>query len=544
MKRKLIKKELGSIPTPIDIVKDIIRLILDSQLIKKKEYLVLDNSVGDGRFLIEYFKAYERITKNEIDLHSLFLFGLDIDSNAIKEASCKIKEMNCNISIKAGNALIGYIRPPSNYENHWSKEKLNQSYAVTFKCRNSEKLEQFSQFHWFKEWPKFLSNDGFDIIIGNPPYGISFSKTEKMLYRNIYQAFDPEIESYILFIERSIDLLCEGGLLAVIIPNNIATNYRYYNIRRFILHNVKILRIINFDKQIFPKVHVESTILFVKKESRILERRNNLVRFEMISHKNSKKKSKFLVKKVMQKDLEDNPVNMFIPQPDHIVTTILDKIKQNSIPLKELVTIYRGIELGYHSPTTSNNKINSEYVPLIAGRSIRKFRLNKEHRFIKFDSINKSVFKEKSLYLNPQKLFLRRIGHELICAFDSNQLFCVCDVYMIVPKDNMYPKQILYFEALLNSHLMAFYFKYRFSSVKKVFPKIPINFLKKLPIKLPQYPKKIFEFVEQLQNLTWNLNDADPKMIVNIQKLNKKIFDIYKMTSDEISLIERTMSNS
>ncbi len=543
MNSKLTKKELGAVPTPQLVVRHIVSLILKYQNCKKKEMFILDNSVGDGRFLIEYYHSYFKKVKNKSILKSLYLFGLDINPKAIESARSRMKEIKCQASLKVGNTLVGFLKPPSDYKRSWTEDDLNKSYAKHKKINNSTIINETCPFHWFREWPEFLLNNGFDIIIGNPPYGVSYSKTEKMLYRILYNANDPEIESYILFIERSVNLLCESGLLGVIVPSNIATNYRYASIRNFLLKRVKILNITSFNRQIFPNVHVESLILILQKCSDLPNRINNEIRFDLISYENSGEIQSTTKNIALQKDLNNTSYQMLIPKPENTIFKILEKIKYDSIALKNLVEISRGIELGYKSPRTSVIKNNPEFVPLIAGRSVRKFRLKKNYRYIRFEDDNKSIFKDKNLYLKPRKLFLRRIGHELICAYDNNQLFCVCDVYIILPKIIQSEKEIFYLEALLNSQLMLFYFKHSFTSIKKLFPKIPINYLKQLPVKLPENPEKIYRLVKCFHDLPWRNNNTNSETRKLIDKLNQEIFLVYSLTSDEQKTIKEIISD-
>ena len=55
------------------------------------------------------------------------------------------------------------------------------------------------------------------------------------------------------------------------------------------------------------------------------------------------------------------------------------------------------------------------------------------------------------------KIVIRRIGHNLILALDTNNLFCVCDVYMLILKNNINLNHLIYLEGLLNSSLINFY---------------------------------------------------------------------------------------
>jgi hypothetical protein len=115
---------------------------------------------------------------------------------------------------------------------------------------------------------------------------------------------------------------------------------------------------------------------------------------------------------------------------------------------------------------------------------------------------------------------------------------------MIVPKIIRLNKEIFYLEALLNSNLMSFYFKNRFTSIKRLFPKIPINFLKKLPIKIPENPKRIYELVEYFHDHPWSNNDTNSEMREYINELNLEIYSIYCLTSDEQNIIENIFSDS
>ncbi len=528
----LLKKDLGAVPTPLSVVRFMVKQVIQELNLKNKNFLVLDSSVGDGRFLSEFYKITKENSSFQSKVHSFRFFGLDIDPDAIKLAIMNSSNIpKEEISIKEGNALVGHLRSPIEYNSNWSDREINESFAKSINYRKSTISKNLKPFHWFKEWPQFVINDGFDLIIGNPPYGITFSNEEKGIFKNVYQAYDPELESYLLFIERSVYLLREGGIMAYLVPNNIATNFRYHNIRRFLLDNIKILRIINIKKKIFKGIHVESSILIVQRSRLESERKNNHISFEIMFPKTIETKKS--VNMILQKDIKKNSLHMFIPQPQGEIYSILEKIKEKAFSLGELVTISRGIELGFKSSRTSSEKKNTEYVPLIAGRLIHKFKLDVNQRYIKFDSTNKAIFKDANLYLTSKKLFLRRIGHELVCALDEKQKYCVCDVYIIISKDFRQKNEILYIEGLLNSQLLLFFFKYSYMSVKNIFPKIPINFLKQLPIIIPNDLGRIIGIVNDLNNLNWKENNSKRLYERYFEELNKEVFKIYKISTEE-----------
>ena len=62
---------------------------------------------------------------------------------------------------------------------------------------------------------------GFDIIIGNPPYGAKLSNKEKELFKEYY--YDVHMrtpETYCYFISLAFKLVNSNGIVSYIVPNN------------------------------------------------------------------------------------------------------------------------------------------------------------------------------------------------------------------------------------------------------------------------------------------------------------------------------------
>ena len=538
--------KLGAVATPYQITRYIVQTLLDywqksRELTQnRKNICILDPAVGDGRFLLEFAETYKSEINKKWREILVYCYGLDINSSSIQLAQTNFQKREkkaTDVSLKVGNALLGYTSPPRDWNTTWSKKKLNKTFFLINKVKEDDSREIKHLFHWFLEWPDAILNNGFDIILGNPPYGINFSREEKMLFRKLYRTFDPEIESYILFLERSIGLLRDEGFLGMIIPNNILSNYHYRNIRKFLLQNVKILKIVNFDNQVFPNIHVETCIIFLQRYSRQNERDDNHIQFGRIKNASNLEVLPLTNQFIIQKEIWNKPYQLFLPTPDIEIQRLLEKIQNNSAPLGDIVQISRGIELGFTSPLTRDVKVNSEYVPLIAGRSIKKFRIDDNIRYIKFDGDNKSIFKDKDLYLQP-KLLLRRIGHELISAYDPNHHFCVCDVYILTLKPSRPVFELMYLEALLNSKLMSFYLMQRFTSVKTIFPKIPIKFLRELPVKFPVNQTKIQDKIRDLHKKPWNSRENTSEDFKQfLSKIDLEIFRTYEINSQEQKVI-------
>ncbi len=118
--------------------------------------------------------------------------------------------------------------------------------------------------------PEVLNNDGgfvgFDVVIGNPPYGIKFIDTEKKYLKESYKAHVGKYESYGYFIEKGMEILfILNGLLSFITPHTWLTVTEAEELKFLLLSNSLILEILKLPSKVFEDAIVE-TITFISKE--------------------------------------------------------------------------------------------------------------------------------------------------------------------------------------------------------------------------------------------------------------------------------------
>lgn len=175
----------------------------------------------------------------EVAKFSLFLKLLEdaspeeIDSFAKRTGEKVLPKLDDNI--KNGNSLV------------------DMSYAK-FKpdiYEDISKLEMLKMFDWNTEF----GEDGFDAIIGNPPYirvqnMVRYSPDEYAFYKSRYSGYQTAesdlLDKYYLFIERAWTLINDNGVMGYIIPHKFMNIQSGEVIRRFVTEHKAVKKIIHF----------------------------------------------------------------------------------------------------------------------------------------------------------------------------------------------------------------------------------------------------------------------------------------------------------
>ncbi|MBT7469947.1 MAG: N-6 DNA methylase, partial [Candidatus Cloacimonetes bacterium] len=116
---------------------------------------------------------------------------------------------------------------------------------------------------------RFEYNGGFDVVIGNPPYVFArenIKENEKKHYSKIYNSAIYQINTYLLFMEKSIKLLKHKGSFGLIVPNAWLMVYSGKGIREYLLNNCNLNQIINLEGYSFENVNVETIVILAQKE--------------------------------------------------------------------------------------------------------------------------------------------------------------------------------------------------------------------------------------------------------------------------------------
>lgn len=170
--------------------------------------------------------------------------------------SCQERVLpNLDKNIRNGNSLVG-----TNYAQY-DPEVLELDGA----------LEQIRMFDWEAEF----GTDGFDIIVGNPPYirvqnMVRYSPKEYEFYKSNLSGFETAdsdlLDKYYLFIERAWSILKEGGAIGYIVPHKFMNIMSGESLRRFLSSRDAVREIIHFGThQVFKNRSTYTCILILGK---------------------------------------------------------------------------------------------------------------------------------------------------------------------------------------------------------------------------------------------------------------------------------------
>ncbi|PWI46987.1 hypothetical protein CEE45_14190 [Candidatus Heimdallarchaeota archaeon B3_Heim] len=134
--------------------------------------------------------------------------------------------------------------------------------------------EQHNFFHWGLIFPNIILQGGFDVCLGNPPYGRSIlSVKEKNILKKSYNsckgsnAKKVSLNAAGAFIERSIKLLKPEGRLAFILPFSVLRVEEFEGIRNYILERT-VINEIHDESAAFQDVTLEMCSLILTKHQK------------------------------------------------------------------------------------------------------------------------------------------------------------------------------------------------------------------------------------------------------------------------------------
>ncbi|MEO1785151.1 TaqI-like C-terminal specificity domain-containing protein [Thermodesulfobium sp. 4217-1] len=351
--------------------------------------LVIDQKVDKNR-PNSGIKALPNLETKFIAANSLI--GIDRPQNLlyiddIEEIEGKIKQIKHKFfQAKTRNNKMNLQKRDKELRKRLS-EMLNKviPFEDSEKIANFDIFDQNSSAEWFDpEW-MFGVRDGFDIVIGNPPY-IQLQKNAGLLakrYRNFnYKVFNSMGDIYALFYEKGIDLLKEDSHLCLITSNKWMRAGYGENLREFFTKlNPKIL--IDLGPGVFESATVDTNILLVQKKGNQKELIATTLQKEDKENILNAIKEKGVILDKLSKDA------WFIGSSAE--QKLKEKIERIGKPLKDWdVKIYRGILTGLNEAfiittekkdeilanckTEEERKRTSEIIkPILRGRDIKRY---------------------------------------------------------------------------------------------------------------------------------------------------------------------------
>lgn len=307
----------GVVPTPKFVVENIVKETLETLFVNKtlkqiQPLKIADICCGSGTFLISVYDfILEKITLAFINegilddefiyqsfdgsyqltlkaKHSFLLnniFGVDINPYAVEvtKFSLLLKLLENENAGSIGNYLAKHNQQilPNLEDNIKSGNSLVDEKYFTFNpdaIADNELLYKVKPFNWSNEFPFLIETNGFDAILGNPPY-VRIQNMVKYLAEEIkyYQsevsgytvAKKDTFDKYYLFIQKAVNLLNKNGILGYIVPNKFFIVKGGKSLRGFISSHSSLLKIIHFGiTQVFPNRSTYTAVLILDKKTR------------------------------------------------------------------------------------------------------------------------------------------------------------------------------------------------------------------------------------------------------------------------------------
>ena len=385
----------------------------------------------------------------------------------------------------------------------------------------------------------FHRKGGFDVVIANPPYVLLQDQNKNAKLRELYKkgfvVASYKIDLYHLFIERGVRLLNRTGNLGFITPANFLSNNYAVPLRRFLLTEAALRKVIVFEDGVF-QASVNNVVFSAQKSER------SLTRFYRASVASGGLRMD-LVRELPQQTFCRGD-HLLIPASSEGLGALVDKLESGTTTLGTLAAVNFGMQLRDRGkfptdvlegkPTTL--RLSRDHRPCYTGKDIAKWIVTFNDRYCYFNrEAKRGGCWHQEMHNAKNKLLLRQIGHYPEAALDREGYAVLNTAFMVVVKKaNIHAEFIL---AVLTRVIRCFWLN-KFKDDRTTFPKIKGEYLKLLPIPVASSEKQ--KAVERLVDriLAAKQRDAEADTSALEREIDDLVYALYGLTPEEIKTVE------
>lgn len=377
---KICDPAIGSGAFPVGMMHEIIRArqtLLNSGFINKTRYTTLYDY---KRQIIQHSIYGVDIEQSAVDIAKLRLWlSLIVDEDAFDN----IRPLpNLDYKIVCGNSLQMVDKHNLlTYQHSEQLDKLKQEYFDTTDKKHkislsnqikkaiyelTEKGTIFDFKVYFSE--VFDRNNGFDIVIGNPPYGADLKPSEKNFCKTHYRTTisvpgkqKGSLNTYTLFIEQGFNLLKKNGTLIYIVPMSITSSDSVMALHNLLEQNCSIIKVSSYSvrpQPVFANAVVNTSIIsFVKDDLA-----NKHIYCTKMYRRTQNFNLQYLVNNLEFIDVAELKLPGRYPKiSSKIESTILHKIMHNSGNTVQDIICKKGISIYYRAAGGRYFKVITPY---------------------------------------------------------------------------------------------------------------------------------------------------------------------------------------
>jgi len=541
----------------------------------------LDYKIMQGNSLIESFRGVDlsKLTYNKSSKkEKVEILLFDDESKQLKKALSQLLSLYYLCSDH--NRKVQLRQEINNTINEQLESQfVDQNIVNELRLINHAENDRFFLWHtWFSDvFNREDGKNGFDIVIGNPPYIQLQNNGGELaaLYENCkFETFARTGDIYCLFYEKGWQVLRPNGHLCFITSNKWMRAGYGEKTRGFFAAKTNPKYLIDFaGVKIFENATVDTNILIFAKESN--EHKTSCAVTDKLNKESVKELSVFVEQNKTVCDFA-NSDSWVILSP--IEQSIKRKIEAVGTPLKDWdINIYRGVLTGYNEAfiitTEKRNEIlancqteeerrkTEELIrPILRGRDIKRYGydwanlwLINTHNGVKdkiprvdindypaikahldqyWPKLKSRADKGDTPYnlrncayledFQKPKVMWKIIGCNINFSYDAGMMICNNAVNIMTGDKS----QLLQFLGLMNSKLFDWYLKLTTEAeVQGGGIQLYVTTLEKTLLKL-DFPDKLSEAISR--RIIGNLSDRE---------VDNEIFSVYGLTDDEITHI-------
>lgn len=335
----------------------------------------------------------------------------------------------------------------------------------------------------------------FSVVLGNPPWGSSFSAEEKAFFLSRYRlAKKRGTEAFDLFVEKGLSLLQEGGILAYVLPEAFLTVRCHRKALELVQEQTSLL-FVSYLGNAFSSILCPTILLGVQKGG---------------------------------KEKTWDALSFCQDEREEACLLSIEKVREACF-LKDHAHFALGIVTGDNKRFLSDESGEGKE-PIVRGSDVFRYHIQDPKTFVSFSPASFQQVAKTEFYRAKEKIFYRFISEVPVFAYDDRKRLSLNSCNILIPEiEEMEMKYVL---ALLNSSVVAFYLRMKFHSVKLL-----RSHLESIPLPRAdlETQKRVIDKVEELERR------QDKKEEI-YRRLDDIIFDLYSLTKEERETIKKALS--